>query len=72
MISGNDKYCISSCENNFYEDNLMCSLCHPDCATCTGPKNYNCNSCASGKQEFRSSLLKDPKHCVDSCPIGSY
>ena len=67
----NPKQCVDSCPTESYEMEDGSCFCHENCARCSGPNSYNCNSCASGMKEDSTSILKDPKHCVDSCPSGS-
>ena len=37
----------------FYDDkaaeDIVCHACHPDCLTCSGPRDHDCLTCEAGK-----------------------
>ena len=65
--------CVTACADhaaNYYLDGSICKLCNGECATCSGPLDYNCDTCVN--KEILDSPSKDPKHCTSSCGAGLY
>lgn len=58
--------CVSACPSNTYEANGTCTVCHPDCSTCSGPGAAACLTCPSSRP-----LLQNGR-CLSFCPKGSY
>ena len=67
--------CVNACSEagpNYFLDGSVCKQCDAACGSCGGSSSSDCITCASGKLEVIDSLSKNPKHCVDSCGVGTY
>ena len=72
IVSGTS-ICVTACSDhaaNYYLDSTTCKLCNGECATCSGPLDYNCDTCVN--KEILDSPTKSPKHCTSSCGDGLY
>ncbi|PVF97800.1 hypothetical protein CPB86DRAFT_775103 [Serendipita vermifera] len=59
--------CVSNCPSNMFASNGACTLCHPDCATCSGAGFNQCLSCPSA-----NPILTSSKRCVATCSRSEY
>ncbi|EAR99373.2 transmembrane protein, putative (macronuclear) [Tetrahymena thermophila SB210] len=60
--------CVKQCPKiNQYQDDIdnTCSYCHPNCKTCTGPTQNQCQTCETG-------FYKNGTSCLSICPPGYY
>ncbi|XP_037111000.1 proprotein convertase subtilisin/kexin type 5 [Syngnathus acus] len=60
--------CKANCPTGYYEDmeEGRCGLCHPTCASCSGPLADDCETCST----FSPKLYKGA--CSKECPTGTY
>ena len=63
-----DESCHPSCQEGTWQDKsdpskLICKLCHPECATCSGPRSDQCITC----HHLRGFKLQVDKTCRRGC-----
>jgi len=63
MLSGGQ--CVVRCgPQSFYDDMTgQCDTCHPNCHSCVGPTDVQCESC-------KKNLIYFERRCVPYCPAG--
>ncbi|CAL9697513.1 unnamed protein product [Knipowitschia caucasica] len=61
-----DAVCRASCPDGYFEDmeEGRCGPCHPTCASCSGPRGDDCETC--------SSFMLYKGACYRECPAGTY
>jgi proprotein convertase subtilisin/kexin type 5 len=67
--------CLNVCPNDYYPNGNLCSACHIQCATCTGPSTSQCSSCNNatvGGVFTQYYLAIRTSICSQFCPQGQY
>jgi proprotein convertase subtilisin/kexin type 5 len=70
----NERICVSICPPyTFVSDqmNKICSRCHEECLTCSGPIRTECLSCNSSRTDYKF-YWGFSKTCTSNCPEESY
>ncbi|XP_061483725.1 proprotein convertase subtilisin/kexin type 5 isoform X1 [Rhineura floridana] len=64
----NTRICVPNCPPGHYSaDKKRCKKCSPNCETCFGSHNDQCNTCKPGYY-----INEESRSCVTSCPDGFY
>jgi len=72
---------VSTCPSNAFSSSGICTTCHPDCATCSGPTFNQCSTCPSNlpvltngrclptcsKSQFFETTSSACQSCDNSC-----
>ncbi|XP_076014522.1 proprotein convertase subtilisin/kexin type 5 [Genypterus blacodes] len=60
--------CVLDCPERFFEDadEGACVRCHPDCASCDGPNDNDCDACTDVETMLRNGA------CLSECPAHTY
>ncbi|XP_060618166.2 proprotein convertase subtilisin/kexin type 5 isoform X2 [Anolis sagrei] len=64
----NTRICVPNCPPGHYSaDKKRCKKCSPNCETCFGSHNDQCNTCKPGYY-----INEETRSCFTSCPDGFY
>ncbi|KAM3140426.1 hypothetical protein pb186bvf_007406 [Paramecium bursaria] len=55
--------CIIQCPANTYRDGQVCTTCAPECLTCVGPTENDCEVCSP-------TYYQNDQICTHSCPVN--
>ncbi len=64
------KYCVSQCNDGFWNSSKVCTECDSSCETCKGGLLTDCLKCKSGLFKQQLNKYTQTFKCVANCKLG--